>query len=307
MESIEIVNISSKKLNLLPIFQVIGEELNLSRAAERLGTSQPALSHSLGRLRDLFQDPLFVRVPHGLAPTPRAAELLPEVHRLVQGAEGLFRTGALDLKTLERRLVIAATTYFELRVLDKLVSRLRREAPRVTLATVSLQGEFPKAELERGDVDVAIAAYFAELPGQVRMKKLSSDPHVCVTRKNHAFIRSRGGKRLDDYLKYGHVMISVPLGAKQQIDVALEAMGKRRDVVAHLNNFISAPQVVASSDLILTCPKTLAERYASWFDLAISATPIETTSVQVKMVWHERNQADPFHRWVRGIIEDALG
>lgn len=304
MIAIKTMNITSKNLNLLPIFLVIGEELNLSRAAVRLGASQPALSHSLVRLRELFQDPLFVRVPHGLAPTPKALELLPEVQALVRSAEGLLTPAAVDLKTIERELVIAATTYFELRILEALVARLRKEAPKVTLTTVALQGDFPKRELERGEVDVAIAAYFADLPGTMRFKALGKDPHVCVVRKGHPYAKSQ--RTVDDYLAHGHVVISVPLGVRQKIDDALEKRGKSRHIVARLNNFVSAPQVVASSDLILTCPQTLAERYATWLGLQVVPTPLPVAPVEVKMVWHERQHADPFHKWARAIIEEAL-
>lgn len=298
------MNITDKNLNLLPIFCVIGEELNLSRAGKRLGLSQPALSHALAKMREMFADPLFVRVPHGLAPTPKALSLAPQVAGLLESASQLFREEELAMKDLDRSFVLAATTYFEMRILGQMIQKLAKIAPNVTLTTVSLQGEFPKAELDRGEVDLAIAGYFQDLPQGLRSFSLGEDPHVCVARKDHPYLLTH--QTVDDFVSCNHVMIAVPLTVRQKIDVELEKIGRSRRIVAHINNFLTAPVVVAQTDYLLTCPLTLAESYAQWFDLVISSTPIPVDPVRVQMVWHERNHSDALHRWFRKEVADLM-
>jgi DNA-binding transcriptional LysR family regulator len=124
------MNIRNKDLNLLAVFVGISEELNLSRASGRLGLSQPALSHALSRLRDQFSDPLFIRGQRGLVATPKVSVLLPRVRAVLAAAENLYGAGeVLDLVTLNRKVVIASTAYFEARVIPSFVSHARVKAP----------------------------------------------------------------------------------------------------------------------------------------------------------------------------------
>src|SRR5215470_6304365 len=165
------MHIRNKDLNLLAILVGIGEEMNLSRASGRLGLSQPALSHALSRLREQFGDPLFVRGQRGLVPTPRVSALLPQVRALLASAESLYGAGqTLDLINLKRRSVIASTTYFEARVIVDFLLHAQKVAPGLQFETIALSGGFPKRELESGDMDVAIAAYFDEVPDNFRIK-----------------------------------------------------------------------------------------------------------------------------------------
>ena len=298
------MNITDKNLNLLPIFCAVWEEGNLSKAAKRLGVSQPALSHSLAKLRDLFGDPLFARVPHGLAATRRADEIYPDVKRLLSDCERVLTQGTQDIASVTRTFVFGATTYFEMRVIGSLMKSIAEHAPGISLSTISLQGNFPKDEMDRGEVDLAVGAYFIDLPQGYRQQLMDKDPHVCLLRRGHPFLK--GKRRLSEYLEYKHVVIAVPPTGHQSIDTYLRGKGKQRNIVARLNNFVTAPQVVSTTDYILTCPSTLARQYAEWFNLEICSVPVPVEPVQARMVWHERHHRDPTHKWIRDQIASIV-
>src|SRR5262245_30468432 len=131
-------------LNLLKLLVILGETLNLSRAAEEMNLSQPALSYALKKLREDLGDPLFVRVAYGFQPTPRALELIPKAKSFLEESRQLYEATSFDLKKYERTLTLSMTTYFESIVIVPLLKRLEKEAPLVTLKTISLQGEFPR-------------------------------------------------------------------------------------------------------------------------------------------------------------------
>lgn len=298
--AIEIYNMPDNNLNLLKIFVVVGEELNLTRASKRLHLGQPALSHALKTLREEFRDPLFVRVPHGLAPTERALSLIPKVRDVLALADKLYaEDGKLDLKSVERNIVLATTGYFELRMANGFVPNLFINTAKVSLHTVPLQGSLPKNEMERGDIHLAIAAYFDDLPPSFRIQKLGLDPIVCLVRKGHPYATSQ---TLKDYLRFPHIKIDVPIGAKSRVDIILEERGLARDIKVFAANFASPPVVVASTDFILTCPRSLAEIYSSWGNVEIAPAPVDAPPIEVKMVWHERFQSDAFHRWFRSQV-----
>src|SRR5262249_11573397 len=199
MYDIHTMNIRNQDLNLLATFVVISEELNLSRASQRLGLSQPAVSHALSRLRKQFSDPLFVRGQRGLVATPRVNTLLPQVRTLLAMAEKLYDPGkTLDLANLSRRVVIASTAYFETRAVGAFIRRAQIKAPGLRIETRSLSGGFPKRELESGEFDLAIAAYFDDLPNAFRIKDVFSEHFVCVCSRKNAFLKTK--RATADYL-----------------------------------------------------------------------------------------------------------
>ena len=292
-----------RDLNLLRVFVVIGEERNLSRAAGRLGISQPGLSHALKRLRAEFGDPLYVRAPRGLVPTARAESLLPQIRERLALVDKLYDSApTMDFRARNGSWVLATTTYFEMRILGRVLKALRLVAPHVAFETRSLTEGFPKAELEEGRIDLAVAAYFQSLPEGFRVRSLGSDPHVCVMRKGHP---ASGGLTLERYLAAEHVKIAVPPGSVSAVDRALAARGKSRRIVAHLANFVTPALALKKTDLLLTCPRTLAQNYAKNLGLTWTKLPLPVPPVDVKMAWHERTHADPFQRWFREQIVAA--
>jgi DNA-binding transcriptional LysR family regulator len=297
------VNVRAKDLNLLAILLVVGEELNLTRASERLGLSQPALSHALARLREQFGDPLFVRGQRGLVATPRLEALLPPVRDVLERAGGLYGSAAeLDLARLERKVVIASTAYFEARTIAALIKMAQDVAPGLRLETRSLAGGFPKTELESGVFDVAIAAYFADLPAGFRRRTIFTDRFVCVCAKNNPYLAT--GKTSGDYLKARHLQIEVPPGVFAPVDQYLQSKKKQRAIAVRIGNFLTPAQILGGTDHLLTCPYSLAARYSEAYPLAITELPFKLPAIDTLMVWHEKNQNDPFHTWLRASIAE---
>jgi DNA-binding transcriptional LysR family regulator len=295
------MNIRNKDLNLLAVFVGISEELNLSRVSGRLGLSQPALSHALARLRDQFSDPLFVRSQRGLVATPKVAVLLPQVRALIAAAESLYGAGeVLNLAKLNRKVVIASTAYFEARVIASFISHARVKAPGLQIETRSLSSGFPKQELESDEFDLAIAAYFEDVPNGFKMKTVFSDRFVCVCSKKNAYLKTK--QTTDDYLNRKHLQIEVPPGVFAPVDQHLKSKRKRRDIALRIGNFLTPPVILAKSDFLLTCPLSLAENYREMYPLTITELPFWIPGIDTKMVWHEKNQQDSFHVWLRDCI-----
>jgi DNA-binding transcriptional LysR family regulator len=292
------MNIRNKDLNLLAIFAGISDELNLSRASGRLGLSQPALSHALSRLREQFADPLFIRGQRGLVATPKVGVLLPQIRALLAGAEKLYGAGeTLNLAKLDRKAVIAATAYFEARAVAGFIKHAQKMAPGLQIETRSLSGGFPRQELESGEFDLAIAAYFEEVPNNFRIKTVFSDRFVCVCSNQNAYLKTK--QTIADYLGCRHLQIEVPPGVFAPVDQYLKGKRKRREIALRIGNFLTPPAILAGGDHLLTCPQSLAEHYREMYPLTVTELPFWIPGIDTKMVWHEKNQNDPFHLWLR--------
>lgn len=289
-------------LNLLKLLVILGETLNLSRAAEDMNLSQPALSYALKKLREDFDDPLFVRGAYGFQPTPRALAAIPKAKAMLEGAHQLYEPTAFDLRSVERTLTLSLTTYFESIVIVPLMKRLEKEAPAIVLKTVSLQGEFPRKELESGESDVAVAAYFTELPDSYFSQSLGKDPHVVVARTGHPYFRTK--QSLKDYLAWPHVKVGVPLNTMSHVDQALKAKRLARDLRGNFNNFLSPLITVSHTDHLLTIPERLARTFQKMADVQVGELPVRDSAIEVKMAWHGRFQNDPFHQWVRRTLKE---
>ncbi len=293
-----------KNLNLLPTLLAIAEDLNLSRTAKRLRLTQPALSHSLQKLRTEFNDPLFVRSSNGLAATSRCLELIKYTRNVLENASGLYNLATPEISKIERTITIASTTYFEQRIISALLKRAAKDVPRVRFDFRPLSGEFPKRELESGEYDIAVAAYFRNLPDGMRQRIIATDDFVCVTRKKHPYINAK--KRIESYLTFQHLAIAVPPGSEQPIDLALRSKRLKRDVTLSISNFLTPPNALLASDLILTCPTTLAESYVKHHPLTVSECPMQLERLQVQAIWHERFHHDPLHNWLRESLISAV-
>lgn len=296
------MNTTTPDLNLLRVLVTIGETLNLSRASEQLRLSQPALSYSLKKLRVDFQDPLFVRSSHGFQPTPRALSLIPEAKKLLESSLLLYSPDSFELKNYKRTVTLAMTTYFEALAIVPLMKRLKAEAPGINLKTISLQGEFPKRQLESGETDLAIAAYFQDVPENYFIQTLGRDRHVAVVRKNHPYLKSQ--QTLADYLSYSHLKIGVPLDTISTVDEILKEKKLSRHLSGNFNNFLSPLIAVSETDSILTIPEKLAVTFKRLSDVEIVEVPLKASYVELKMIWHSRYNTDPFHKWLRQVLRE---
>ncbi len=302
---IQILNIVNKDLNLLLVFHVLYQERSVSRAAVRMAISQPALSHKLNKLRHELADPLFVRAPRGLTPTPRAHELAPEVQRLVAALESFYdQSEGRDFLTRAEHIHLYTTDYMEQTLLPGLLPRLRSQAPNLVLITHNTRGLLPREELEKGTCDLAIAGFFADLPDTFRQQRLLSEDFVVLASKGNQQLA--GDLDMQTYLACEHLLTTLTGDLNGIVDRALEANGLSRKVAAGLSSFLAPTRLIRGTDLLLTCLRSIGEEaIARDPDLRLYPLPLplQLPTVEVMQIWHERTDADHLRRWLRQQIQ----
>ncbi|MFT3770895.1 MAG: LysR family transcriptional regulator [Minicystis sp.] len=296
--------LSTTDLNLLVAFDALVAEGNVTRAAERVGLTQPAMSHALGRLRKLVGDPLFVRTPQGMVPTPRALELVEPIRgALGEIDRALHQAPRFDPRETRRPFTLACVDFGSFVIVPPLLARLRAEAPAVDLVVRQLRMETVEKQLAEGDVDLATGVlYDVDEPWMVS-RRLFTDRFVCIARAGHPSVR--GALTLDQYLALDHALIS-PRGRRGGIvDTALTRLGKKRRVALYIPHFLAAPIVISQSDLILTLPERIARSFAAMLPLTIVPPPLDLDGFSVTAFWHERQAHDPAHVWFRGLVQEV--
>ncbi|ATJ82521.1 LysR family transcriptional regulator [Halomonas beimenensis] len=300
------MNLAGKDLNLLLLFHVLYQERSVSGAAGRLALSQPALSHRLARLRDAFGDPLFVRAPRGLTPTPRAHELAPHAQRLVAGLEGFFeRCEGGDFLAREERVHLFTTDYMEQLLLPRLLPVVRREAPNLQLVTHNTRGRLPRGELETGECDITVAGFYEDLPATYHQQHLRQEGFVVLSARDHP--RLGEGLDLEAYLACDHLVTTLTGDLDGLVDRRLRERRLARRVVAGLSSFNVPPRLVAHSDLLLTCLASVAEEAVRRDPgLVIHPCPLALGEVAMIQTWHQRTHEDRLRAWLRERIRWLL-
>lgn len=298
-------NIKNIDLNLLVVFGALCAEKNTTRAAQKLGLSQPAVSHALARLRDQLKDPLFVRASRGLVATKRAQELeRPVLELLAQLDDVLTGPRGFVPAKAENTFRIATTDYFELVALPEILAILEREAPNVTVISRPTLGSLPKAELESGEFDLAIAGFYGDLPEGFIRQKLFSDDFVCIAKNDHPRIK-KNNISLGQYSEEKHILISMQGDMKARSQEIMIKKGHQQHFRAGLASFLSPGWILTSTEYLLTCPRKLATTYKKYLPVSLHELPIEIPSIHVVQVWHERNHRDAAHMWLRQVIQRA--
>lgn len=296
--------INSKDLNLLRVFALLLADGNVSRVAQKLRVTQPAISRALARLRDEFADPMFVRSPQGMLPTAKAASLEQPLLEALTRLEALYEgPKAFSPASATGVVRIATTDYFEQVVWVDLVGKLASEAPGLTFVTLMTGAQLQEGALRSGEVQLAIAGFFGELPSGFMRQTILTDKFVTVVRKGHPKIKKKK-LTLETFCNLGHVIVSPQGDLEGAVDVSLRKAGYRRHVAASVCSFLSSGPLIASSDLILTAPARLVERFVTSLPLETFEPPIELPPINVVQIWHERFQADPMHIWLRAAIRD---
>jgi DNA-binding transcriptional LysR family regulator len=302
------MNIKNKDLNLLLLFKVLFEELNVTAAAERMALSQPALSHKLNKLRHEFADPLFVRSARGLTATPKAISLAPAVLALVSSLETFYQDSqSLDFLQQQSRFYLYTTDYIESLLLPKLLSRLMALAPGVQLITRNTMGLLPRQELERGECDLAIAGFYTDLPQTLYQQQLYQEDFVVLLRKQHPL--SAAPLSLQAYCQAQHIVTTLTGDLDGIVDKELAKQGLKRHICAGISSFMAPPALVLHNDVLLTCLRSVAESaLAQQPQLQIQPCPLPLKSVQISQIWHSRCQDDLLHQWLRKqIVEITTG
>jgi DNA-binding transcriptional LysR family regulator len=292
-------------LNLLVAFDLLMEEKNVSRAAERMFVTQSAMSHTLQRLRQQLDDPLLVKTPAGMKPTDRALSLVNPVKAVLRDVKRLIRAPEeFDPSRSRRRFVIAATDYIDLLVLPPLVERIALAAPGIDIHVKRTEAPFPEADLEHNDIDVVLG-FDAVLkpPAYLSKTKLFDDHMACVIGREHS-VGENGQLTLEEYVSCKHMLISRTGARVGLIDEWLSERGLTRRIALIVPHFLSAPFIVAKTDMILSLPERIANDFVDLAPLNIVSIPMELPAYDLVMVWHPLHDPDPAHRWLRDQITE---
>jgi DNA-binding transcriptional LysR family regulator len=290
---------------LLLALDALVREGNITRAARSLGITQPAMSARLTRLRQIFDDKLFVpaNIGRGVVATPRTLALAPSLEDALDTLRRLVRSGRpFEPRTSSRTFVIAMHDNPAMMVGAGLIARALSSAPAASFALVIPNGETISAELERGRVDLLIGSPETVDPSMIVRGFLGSR-FVTAQRKGHP--RGSGAIDLDRFCELDHLLVSTDGGGfTGLVDQSLAALGRQRHVAASIQSYALAPFVVEATDLVCTLPARLLSRFTETLDLF--DPPLELSPFALSMIWHPRNQEDEGHIWLRGLIAAAV-
>lgn len=296
------MNLRSIDLNLLVVFDAIYRERNISKAAQRLTLSQPAVSNALARLRERLDDPLFIRTPHTMEPTARAKALFEPVQQALSLIEGGLRSGDdFDASCSERRFSIAVEDYGETVILSRFLDWLAQVAPGICIKIRPEPGMQLASEMKDGQVDLAID-YFIQRDPSFHNECLMTDGLLSLARCDHRQLK--GQLTLEQYLTVHHIALSPRTGSMPMIDLALAKRGLRRHVSVELPHFQSMPLLVKHTELICRLPNRMAHLYAETFHLQTHEVPLRVPKFPIYLTWHCSMGADPAHAWLRRNLTD---
>jgi len=278
----------------------------VSRAATKIGLSQPAMSHALARLRDLFGDPLLVRTTRGMQPTPRAEEIAAPLSSMLDEVARIVAPPAkFDPARSKRRFDVVADDYSELVLLPEVLARAWRAAPDVDVNVRPSTGN-AVADLVEGRADLAIIPARSDaFPRGIYTQKLFHEDFVCVLREGHPHTKKKIS--LDEYVALPHALIAPRGEGGSIVDASLRRLGRSRRVALAIPHFLAAPHLLVGSDLVLMLGTRVAKKLAAPLGLRVLAPPseLELTGFDVALAWHERMRADPAHAWFRAVVAAA--
>jgi DNA-binding transcriptional LysR family regulator len=306
------VHLSQVDLNLFVVLEAIYREGNITRAGQQLNLTQPAISHALKRLRDLLQDPLFVRQGAHMVPTPFTRNMIDQVRQALQILEtNLTQSRNFAPEHTRRNFNLSLWEYSEALILPSLLRRLKDASPGMSITTSRIKRRDLETELASGSVDLAI-----EIPmtvsDRIRHKWLLNEAFVVVARRGHPALKNKGKLDLDTYVAQRHIQVSSRRQGPSLVDIELSRRGLRRQVFLRSQHNHTACLVVSNTDMLLTLP----ERHAQLLNNGGASTdpmyrvypfPLPAPRLEAHLYWHESVENDPANRWLREEIEKVLG
>lgn len=294
------MNVNTFDLNLLRVFDAVMREGNITAAGARLGLTQPAMSHALKRLREICNDPLFVRTTRGMKPTAYAQQLAEPVAQAIGVIRAaLERDTRFDPATTTRTFNLLMTDIAELIFLPRLIPHIEKAAPNVSIVSTQTSRDRYRDALEAGTNDLAIGQ-LPDLQQDFHQQYLFDEHLVCLMRRDHPTIGRKLG--LEQFLDTGQISVSTPAQVEGLVKRALGKRAARRRIVLHVPHHLVVPMILMQSDLIAIMPRTLATIFAAVSPLRALPVPFAVSPVHVRQFWHARSHHDPGHRWLRGTI-----
>ncbi|WP_169569993.1 LysR family transcriptional regulator [Sneathiella limimaris] len=281
-------------LNLFPVFQVIYETGSITRAAEQLNKSQPAVSNALARLRDLVDDPLFIHVDKRMNPTARAEELIGPIRGALKLMQGSIREEQEFSPIRAEKVVrLSAGDIAETIIVPEFVKRLRAEAPNLSVQVFQLERVSIPTKLAANEVDFAIDIPMP-LEENIHQIPLMQDHQVCAVSHNHP-LASQTSLDLDDFLSCEHIHVSYRRRGGGVADIGLGRLGKIRKRVVRLQHHQAAFAMLDNTDLVLAAPSKLAALY----NCKIFPLPFPAPSLDLQLYWHARAENSKLHAWLK--------
>ncbi len=306
------MNFRTLDLNLLRVFDLVMTERSVTRAAERLAMTQPAVSNALRRLREATNEDLFIPSPTGVTPTRQAETLWPSVRAALDGLREAFEPQAFDPRRDARSFTLAMADATAAVIVPALVQALDTAQARVDLRFIPLATRDPRALLERGDADLALG-FFPELTaalaaeasgGAMQLERLWGCEYVCVMRRNHP-LAGQAALTLEAFCAAKHLRVSFAGRPRGFVDEALLRLGRERQVMITVNQFHSAACVVRQSDLLVVLPRSFVPATGFEAELACRPLPFELPGIDVALVWHRRHEHDAAQCWLRATVSAA--
>ncbi|OAT34161.1 LysR family transcriptional regulator [Buttiauxella brennerae ATCC 51605] len=292
-------------LNLLIAFAVLFREQSVSMAADKLHLGQPAVSGSLARLREMFDDPLFIRSGHRMQPTARATELHTELMPLLEQLQSaLFQQAQFDPACAKATVTIGMTDWVEMWLMPQLVPALREQAPGVRLNVVASDPFTDAQRLEGGELDMAISV--ANQSARWMERELLT-PMEFVTLWHPSQLQLDTPLSAQTYAAQQHVMVSYREASSSHIDTLLARQGMKREISYTTPHFSALPGLLSKMPSLATVPQGLCENWQQTWGLRSSPVPLEMEPLEVALLWHQRHNSDAALMWVRGFIKRLVG
>ena len=297
------VNLAAIDLKLLVVFDAVMAERNVTRAARRLGMSQPAVSNALARVRHLMKDQLFTRGADGMQPTPRATELSVPVHDALRKLETTLEPPHFDARRTEWTYRLGLSDHASIVLLPALLAQLAASAPGVRLHVLPKANAQVASALAAGEIDLAVGVIPA-LPRSFGRMRVFEDAYVCLMRAGHP--RARGRFSTADYAAAEHLAIRPNYAGLSGIDVLAQQAGVQRRIALAVNQFLAVAPVVRASDLVASLFSRMTE-HLDQTGLVLRPIPLPSARVEVAAVWNRALTHHPAHRWLRGQVAAAGG
>lgn len=311
----EMVDFQHFDLNLLRVFDEVMAERNISRAARNLSMTQPAASNALRRLRESLGDELLIRAGRGVEPTPFALSIWPDVRTALNALRGVIAPKSFDPQRTRETFVIAMADATAALLVTPMMERLQQEAPSATLRLRPLTTRDPFPLLENDELHLAVG-HFPGAVADIVLREMQEDradtfgyqqiyegQYVCVMREGHPL--GDGPISLDDYCQARHLLVSYSGRPFGFVDEALASRQRTRRIVLTLNQFFTAAQVAAQSDLLTVLPLDFIPTTGIADRLVWQPLPLAVPAMRVDMVWHRRQEQQPSHRWLRKQLDEV--
>lgn len=294
-------NLQKIDLNLLVALNALLEEKHVSRAAERISLSQPAMSRALARLRDTFQDPLLVKGTRGMELTARAIDIYQPLQHILHEITNIVTTSSVNPADMRGDIVLATRDYELATILPSIISQITTEAPNLRLSIISQIGD-DLSPLEHQSVDFILSGT-DKTSATLHRYTLYEESFVCLVANSHPILQR--GIDLESYVKMKHCLVTITNFGLGYIDMLLAEKNLKRNVVIRVPHFLAASHIVEHSDLIVTLPRRLGELLTKNTKVTLLEPPLKIPQFPIYLYWHSLNQNNPVHQWIRDVIRKS--